>query len=675
MTTTYPAAIDQFSNPTPSTNQATSRSHSEQHGDLNDAVEALETAVGITGSPNFPGQLRADLASVAAGKGASLVKVQDSAGNFEGDDTEEALAELAQRFGRAPDEFEDVLRKMREGEAVTIVCLGDSITWGQLDTGGQAVTPWPARLQLLLQQYYDNLTITVINSGIAGETVQNMIDRFQTDVRDHNPDLIIFNGGTNDAREVSAVTLANYRGDVERVFALSQPTPVLVWGITPRFKEQRSLNGEGVIHFYRETLRQAAQSRGIPYVDTFKRLHSLYKSRAQAAGALSFDGSHYSEDGYRYLADVIFCDGFANDDLTIKPGQFKDARGQWILTEAADSTWGGTDLQDANALVLTNSAVRLYLFVEDWVECAMVLHTVVNNTAGDTTGAVSVANSSLASGGSTAINLSPNLASGGAFFINDYAVPTVRLRPGINNIELSTTTLARITGFSVLPTLDPQHLATLATADRNRSREFWTSTRYRASTQTFEYLRDGVLVVSNSASEFIEPYFDLVPDVAYESSRWRFRATVFPGTKFYLGQQTDAAGLTGYVYSVHLDGTNAIASVRDHAGTVRVGATVAVAVAAGGTDIVVDIKSTATSWSLWIGGALIFSDAIPLCIGPVFVSASSTKRSYWNPPIKKGPTTSDTGVLVGEQWRTFTGAAPTYKLVDDAAATRTLTYT
>ncbi len=43
MTTQFPAAVDDFSNPLPSTSQLAVRSHSQQHGDLNDAVKALET--------------------------------------------------------------------------------------------------------------------------------------------------------------------------------------------------------------------------------------------------------------------------------------------------------------------------------------------------------------------------------------------------------------------------------------------------------------------------------------------------------------------------------------------------------------------------------------------------------------------------------------------------------
>lgn len=622
---------------------------------------------GATGLASY-----ADLSSQVVGKGASLIKIADAAGNFAATDVEGALQEMAERAPAHADSVYKVIRNMRDGATVKIVCLGDSITYGQLDTGGQAVTPWPSRLQSLLRQYYGNNNITVVNAGVPGNTVATMFGRFQTDVRAQNPDLIMFNGGTNDSREVNAVSLDTYLANVKKVLAACTPTPVIVWGITPRFKEQRGGDGEGVVDFYRQVLKASAIAAGAPYVDMFDALHKLYKQRAWAAGLFSSDGSHYSEDGYRYIGDYMFAKAFANDDIFMRPGQFKDARGQWIVTEAGDSTWGVSDLQDANALVVANATVRAYLFVEDWEPCALAVHATVD-CANSTNQAITINNQSLSTGGAATLNLSPNLAAGATFFINDYALPAVRLRPGLNNIQLQTSTSARISGFSVYRLPSVQYLPSHNPAsDESRPSQFWTAARYKASTQAFELLRDGMLTVSNSAAGLIEPYFTLVPDIA-GTTRWRFRATVVPGTNFYIGQQTNDDVLYAYVYRVAFDGTNCIVSVRDHTGAVRVGATVALAVAAGGANIVVDIKSGPTGWTLFVNTATIFTDTIPLCIGPVMVSAGATKRSYWNPPLKKSAAGSDTGVLIAEQWMTMTDDK--LHMVNDAATEKTITFT
>lgn len=46
MTTKFPAELDQFDNPNPGSSQAVARTHSQRHGDVNDAIEAVEVKVG-----------------------------------------------------------------------------------------------------------------------------------------------------------------------------------------------------------------------------------------------------------------------------------------------------------------------------------------------------------------------------------------------------------------------------------------------------------------------------------------------------------------------------------------------------------------------------------------------------------------------------------------------------
>ncbi|MBE5272103.1 SGNH/GDSL hydrolase family protein [Stenotrophomonas sp. B2] len=50
MTTKFPAEIDQFDNPQPNDSQAQARTHSDQHGDANDAIEAVQRKIGTDGT-------------------------------------------------------------------------------------------------------------------------------------------------------------------------------------------------------------------------------------------------------------------------------------------------------------------------------------------------------------------------------------------------------------------------------------------------------------------------------------------------------------------------------------------------------------------------------------------------------------------------------------------------
>lgn len=64
MTTKFPAEIDQFENPAPDTSQATARTHSQQHGDANDAVEAVQRKLGVDGSED-PGSIDYKLRAIS----------------------------------------------------------------------------------------------------------------------------------------------------------------------------------------------------------------------------------------------------------------------------------------------------------------------------------------------------------------------------------------------------------------------------------------------------------------------------------------------------------------------------------------------------------------------------------------------------------------------------------
>ena len=68
MTTNFPSSIDNFTNPTSSSTMA-SPSHSAQHADVNDAVEALQAQVGVDGSA-----VTSSLDYKVANQGLTLVK-------------------------------------------------------------------------------------------------------------------------------------------------------------------------------------------------------------------------------------------------------------------------------------------------------------------------------------------------------------------------------------------------------------------------------------------------------------------------------------------------------------------------------------------------------------------------------------------------------------------------
>lgn len=80
---------------------------------------------------------------------------------------------------------------------ITIVCMGDSITFGQhLDP--------KLRWSSLLHDHYDarfqdsDIHIQVLNRGISGETTRMGLERFAADVQNASPDIMTLQFGLND---------------------------------------------------------------------------------------------------------------------------------------------------------------------------------------------------------------------------------------------------------------------------------------------------------------------------------------------------------------------------------------------------------------------------------------------------------------------------------------------
>lgn len=84
---------------------------------------------------------------------------------------------------------------LRRGDELVVVAIGSSSTSG---TGASnRARTYPARLQTELRRIWPDRKITVINKGIGGEEAQQMVARFERDVLSNDPDLVIWQAGTN----------------------------------------------------------------------------------------------------------------------------------------------------------------------------------------------------------------------------------------------------------------------------------------------------------------------------------------------------------------------------------------------------------------------------------------------------------------------------------------------
>ncbi len=116
---------------------------------------------------------------------------------------------------------------------IRIVAIGSSST-----AGVAPVLPYPPRLEMLLRQKFFGRMIDVVNRGISGQEAPEELSRFQPDVFDEAPALVVWQVGTNAvyhdynpaevaaAIEVGLQWLAGFAADV--VLMDLQYTPAMV---------------------------------------------------------------------------------------------------------------------------------------------------------------------------------------------------------------------------------------------------------------------------------------------------------------------------------------------------------------------------------------------------------------------------------------------------------------
>ncbi|MBH0237253.1 SGNH/GDSL hydrolase family protein [Methylobrevis albus] len=93
--------------------------------------------------------------------------------------------------------LDEAIRRARADHVLTVLAIGSSSTSG---TGASSVArSYPSQLKHELGKRLPSLDIDVVNRGIAGEKVAKTVERLHAEVELLQPDLVIWQVGTNDA--------------------------------------------------------------------------------------------------------------------------------------------------------------------------------------------------------------------------------------------------------------------------------------------------------------------------------------------------------------------------------------------------------------------------------------------------------------------------------------------
>ena len=83
-------------------------------------------------------------------------------------------------------------RALAQQRKIRIVAIGSSST-----AGDGSIVPFPCRLELALRARFPGRMIDVLNRGVSGQEAPGELGRFETDIFDEAPSLVIWQVGTN----------------------------------------------------------------------------------------------------------------------------------------------------------------------------------------------------------------------------------------------------------------------------------------------------------------------------------------------------------------------------------------------------------------------------------------------------------------------------------------------
>jgi acyl-CoA thioesterase I len=235
------------------------------------------------------------LTGIAAVVGAAVVRPESAtaAGNTYVCNDRDHLARLSAPLMR-------MRRLIDAGRPVTIMALGSSSTAGA--GASDPTASYPARLEGELRTRFPGIAIRVLNRGVNGEEVADMLERFDQAASDDKPDVVLWQLGTNAVlrnEPVSAVDKLIAEG-LMRMKALGADVVL----IDPQFAPQ--VLGRHDTENMLSAIAAESTQRSVDLFPRFKLMREWHDTEAIPFETfLSADLLHMNDWGYACFAKLL----------------------------------------------------------------------------------------------------------------------------------------------------------------------------------------------------------------------------------------------------------------------------------------------------------------------------------------------------------------------------------
>lgn len=213
--------------------------------------------------------------------------------------------------------FMDMEGLIKEGP-ITIVAFGDSVTHGALLSEINYETVYWNLLKKKINDVRDYVPVNVINAGIGGITAEYSLERIESQVLTHNPDLIIVCFGLNDVN----CELETYLSSLRIIFEKCKNSGADVIFMTPNMlntyvaddtleqlreyaTKTADYQNNGRMDLYMKSAKELAEEMGVEVCDCYSEWKKL--SETQDTTMLLVNRiNHPIAQMHQLFADALF---------------------------------------------------------------------------------------------------------------------------------------------------------------------------------------------------------------------------------------------------------------------------------------------------------------------------------------------------------------------------------
>lgn len=199
------------------------------------------------------------------------------------------------------------LKKLIEGETpVKWIFTGDSITHGAKHTHGFRSYPeiFAERIRWEMKRMRD----IIINTGISGNTTQNILDDFDWRIGQFNPDVVSVMIGTNDCASTRNIGLDVFEYNLDTLISMIRGFGAIPLLQTPNIIIEGKASERKRLFEYASVMRKLAGEKKVVLIDNYK----YWQNKVQHKGKeIIFkkwlnDPLHPNGEGHSEIARLMF---------------------------------------------------------------------------------------------------------------------------------------------------------------------------------------------------------------------------------------------------------------------------------------------------------------------------------------------------------------------------------